>query len=75
LRHQVEDAQHLRPIAHHLAIANLPPAQHAIAVDDEARAPGHVAGFIEDAVGSDDGTMDIAQQWEGEPLSLGEGGV
>ena len=74
-RHQVEDAQDLRPIAYHLTITHLPPAQHAVPVDHEGGAPGHVAVLIEDAVGADDGAMDIAQERKGESLGLGIGSV
>lgn len=75
LRHQVEDAQDLRPVAYHLTISRLPPAQHAVPVHYEGGAPGHVAVLVEDAVGTDDGTVDVAQKREGESLGLGVGGV
>lgn len=74
-RHQVEDAQDLRPVADHLTIAHLPPTQHAVPVDHEGGAPGHVAVLVEDAVGADDGAVDVAQEREGEPLGLGVGSV
>ena len=73
--HQIENAQDLRPIAYHLPIAHLSPAQHAVPVYYEGRAPGHVAGLVEDAIGADDGAVDVAQEREGESLGLGEGGV
>jgi hypothetical protein len=75
LRQQVEEAQNLRAIANHLPIAHLPPAQHAVAVHDEGGAPGHVTSFIEDAISADNGAMDVAQQREGESLSLSIGSV
>ena len=74
-RYQVEDAQDLRPVAYHLTIAYLPPAQHAVSVDHEGGAPGHVAILIEDAVGADDAAVDVAQEREGKSPGLGIGGV
>ena len=74
-RHQVEDAQDLRPVAYHLTIAHLPPAQHAVSVHHEGGAPGHVAVLVEDAVSADDGAVDIAQEREGKCLRLGVGGM
>jgi hypothetical protein len=73
--YQVEDAQNLRPIAYHLTIAYLPPAQHAVPVYYKGGAPGHVAVFVEDAVGADDGAVDVAQERERESLGLGVSGV
>jgi hypothetical protein len=74
-RHQVEDAQDLRSVAYHLTVTRLPPAQHAVPVHHEGGAPGHVAVLVEDAVAADDGAVDVAQEREGESLSLGVGGV
>ena len=74
-RHQVEDAQDLRPVAYHVTIAHLSPAQHAVPVHHEGGAPGHVAVLVEDAVGADDGAVDVAQEREGEAPGLGVGGV
>jgi hypothetical protein len=74
-RHQIEDAQDLRPVTYHLTIAHLPPAQHAVPIHHEAGAPGHVAVLVEDAVGADDGAMDVAQQRERKSLGLGVGGM
>lgn len=74
-RHQVEDAQNLRSVAYHLTVAHLPPAQHAVPVHYEGGAPGHVAVLVEDAVAADDGTVDVAQEREGESLGLGVSGV
>ena len=74
-RHQVEDAQDLRPVAYHLTIAHLPPAQHAVPVHHEGGAPGHVTVLVEDTVGADDGAVDVAQEREGKSLSLDVGGV
>jgi hypothetical protein len=73
--HQVEDAQHPRPVTYHLTIAHLPPAQHAVPVHHEGGAPGHVAVFVEDAVGADDAAVDVAEERKGECLRLGVGGV
>jgi hypothetical protein len=74
-RHQVEDAQDLRPVAYHLTIAHLPPAQHAVPVDYEGRAPGHVAVLVEDAVGANDGAVNVAQEREGESPGLSIGSM
>ena len=73
--HQVEDAQDLRSVSHHLTIARLPPAQHAVPVHHEGGAPGHVAVLVENPVGTDDGAVDVAQERERESLRLGVGGV
>jgi hypothetical protein len=74
-RHHVEDPQDLRPVAYHLTIAHLTPAQRAVAVHHEGGAPGHVAVLVEDTVGADDGAVDVAQEREWESLGLGVGGV
>ena len=73
--HQVEDAQDLRSVACHLTVAHLSPAQQSVPVYDEGGAPGHVAGLVEDAIGADDGAVDVAQERKGEPLGLSVGGV
>ncbi len=75
LRDQVDDTQNLRPIAYHLTITYLSPAQHTVPIDHKSRAPGHIARFIENAVGAQDAAVDVAQQREGEPLSLSVGCV
>jgi hypothetical protein len=75
LRHQVEDAQDLRPIPYHLTVTDLPPAEHAVAVDHEGGAPGHIAGLVEDAIGANDGAVDVAQEREREAVSLRVRGV
>src|SRR5881628_2074935 len=56
---QVEHAQDLGAIAHHLAIAGLPPAQHAVPVDHERGAPGDVAVRVEDAIGADGAAVQV----------------
>ncbi len=58
-----------------MTIARLPPAQHAVPVHHEGRAPGHVALLVADAVGANDGAVDVAQKRVGESLGLGVGGV
>jgi hypothetical protein len=58
-----------------LAVAHLSPAQQAVPVYHEGGAPGHVAVLVEDAVGADDGAVDVAQERKGEPLGLSVGGV
>jgi len=73
--YQVKDTQDLRPVAYHLAIAHLPPAQHAIPIHHEGGAPGHVAVIIEDPIGADGGAVDVAQERKGEALGLSVGGV
>jgi hypothetical protein len=75
LRHQVEDAQDLRPVAYHVTIAHLSPAQHAVPVHHEGGAPGYIAALVEYAVGADDSAVDVAQEREGESTGLGIGGV
>jgi hypothetical protein len=72
---QIEDTHNLGAITGHLTIADLPPAQQTVPIDDEGGAPGHVAGLIEDAIGTDDAAMDVAQQREGKGLGFGVGGV
>src|SRR5436309_14908267 len=74
-RDQVEDAENLGAVAHHLAIARLAPAQHAVAVDDECRAPGHVTVRVESAVGPDGGAVQVAEQRKRELVRGREGGV
>ena len=64
---EVEDAQDLGAVADHLTVAGLSPAQHAVAVDDERRAPGDVAVGVEDAVRVDGPAVEVAQQREREP--------
>jgi hypothetical protein len=75
LGHQVEDAQNLRSVACHLTLADLPPAEDAVPVYHKSRAPGHIAGLIKDAIGSDDAAVNVAQQREGKSLGLGVCGV
>jgi 4-carboxymuconolactone decarboxylase len=72
---QVEDAEDFGAVAHHLAIAGLAPAQHAVAIDHEGGAPGDVAVGVEHAVGPDDRSMQVAEQWERELARVGEGRV
>src|SRR5580765_6267532 len=68
-----EDAGDFLAVPDHVAVAGLAPAQQAVAVDDEGRAVGDVPLHVVDAVGLDDLTVDIAQEWEGEAPGLGEG--
>jgi len=68
----VEDAEDLAAVAHHQAVAGLPPAQRALAVDDERRSVGHVAVLVVDAVGADDRAVHVAEEREREPAGLGE---
>ena len=70
---QTQDAQHLLAVAHHLPVAGLPPAQHAVAVDDERRAIRDVAIDVVDAVRLDRLAVDVAQQRESEAAGLREG--
>src|SRR6266403_659417 len=72
---EVEDAQDLGAVADHLTVAGLSPAQHALAVDDERRAPGDVAVGVEDAVRVDDPAVEVAQQREREPPRRRKGRV
>jgi hypothetical protein len=62
--HEVEHAQDLRAVAHHLAVAGLTPAQDAVAVDDEGGAVRHVPLFVQDAIRADRRTVDVAEQRE-----------
>jgi hypothetical protein len=75
LGHEVEDAENLRAVAHHQAVTPLSPAEEAVAVDDERRAPGHVARLVEDAVLADDAAVDVAQKRKREAMGLGVLGV
>ena len=68
--HRVEDAENFRPVPHHLAVTHLSPAEEAVAVDDERRAPGHVAVLVEDAVLADDTAVDVAQQGKRKAVGL-----
>jgi hypothetical protein len=74
-RHQVQDAQDLRSVTCHLTIAYLSPAQQSVPVYYEGGAPGYIAGLVEDAIGADDGAVDVAQERKGESLGLHVGGV
>src|SRR2546428_2911005 len=72
---QVEDAQDLGAVADHLAVAGLAPAQDAVAVDHERRAPGDVAVRVEHAVRVDDAPVEVAEQREREFPRRREGRV
>src|SRR5690349_20947467 len=72
---QVQHAQHFAPIAHHLSVTRLAPAQDPVAVHHERRAVGHVAVHVVDAVGRDDRARHVAQQGERERVRGAERGV
>src|SRR2546422_4918469 len=72
---QVEDAEDLGAVTDHLTVAGLPPAQHAVAVDDERRAPGDVAVGVEHAVRVDGRAVQVAQQRKRKLFRGGKGGV
>ena len=69
----VEDAENLGAIAHHVPVAGLPPAKRTVAIHDEGGAVGHVPVLVEDAVGADGFAVDVAQQRERKARGLGEG--
>ena len=78
LPRRVQDVQHaedLAAVAHHQTVAGMPPAQRALAVDDERRSVGHVAIFVVHAVGADHRAVHVAQKRERETSGLGEFGV
>jgi 4-carboxymuconolactone decarboxylase len=72
---EVENPEYLGAVANHLTVAGLAPAQDTVAVDHERRAPCDVAIPIEDAVGADHRTMQVAQERKRELGRGREGGV
>jgi len=62
----VEDAEHFLPIAHHLPVTRLPPAEDAVPVHHERGAVGDIAILVEHAVRADGRTVDVAQEGERE---------
>src|SRR5262249_12409031 len=72
---QAENAEDLVPVADHLSIAGLPPAENAVAIDDERGAERDIAVLVVDAVGADGGAMHVAQEGKGERVRAGEGVV
>src|SRR5262249_27549665 len=69
----VEDSEDLGAVAGHLPVADLPPAQDAVAVDNERGAIGHVAVLVVHAIGPDHRPVDVAQEREGELPGRGDG--
>src|SRR4029453_8439633 len=63
-RDDVEHAEDLRALAHHLPIARLAPAEEAVTIHDERGAVRHVPIGVVHTVGGDDGAVHVAQQRE-----------
>lgn len=63
---ELQHPEDLGAVADHLAIACLAPAQDAVAINDERRPVGDVAILVEDAVSTNGGPVDVAQEWEGQ---------
>ena len=62
----------ISPPSRNLAVTRLAPAKHPGPLDDEGGPVGHVPDLVEDAVGSNGGAVDIAQQRKREVSGLGK---
>jgi len=76
----LEHAEHLHAVSHHVAIAGLPPPEDAVAIDHEGGSVGDVAILVVHPVGAHGGSVDVAQQREGQSGGpdvgvMGEGAV
>src|SRR5262249_4459891 len=72
---QLQDAQDLGAVANHLSVAGLTPAQDAVTIDHERRAPRDITLGVENTVGADHRAVQVAQQRKRELGRGCEGGV